>query len=57
MKDPESLSSTAFARQLRRDSTDAERLLWRHLRNRAVLALKFRRQHPVPPYFLDFACP
>jgi adenine-specific DNA-methyltransferase len=57
MKDPAPLSPTAFARRLRRESTDAERQLWRHLRNRAVLGLKFRRQHAIPPFFLDFACP
>jgi very-short-patch-repair endonuclease len=42
---------------LRRESTDAERALWCHLRNRALLGLKFRRQHSIPPFFLDFACP
>ncbi len=42
------------ARKLRRDSTEAEKLLWRALRE-AKLA-KFRRQMPVGPYFTDFAC-
>lgn len=45
-----------FARQLRNEQTDAEHLLWRHLRNRQFLALKFRRQYPMPPYVLDFYC-
>jgi very-short-patch-repair endonuclease len=44
------------ARQLRYDMTDAEQLLWRHLRLRQLLGLKFRRQHPVGSYILDFAC-
>ncbi|MFA6040303.1 MAG: endonuclease domain-containing protein [Methylophilus sp.] len=44
------------ARQLRHDMTDAEQLLWRHLRMRQLLGLKFRRQHPVGSYILDFAC-
>lgn len=44
------------ARQLRHGHTDAEALLWRHLRNRQMLGLKFRRQHPIGPYFADFAC-
>jgi very-short-patch-repair endonuclease len=35
--------------------TDAERILWRHLRNRA-LGVTFRRQHPIEPYVADFAC-
>ena len=47
---------TGFARHLRRSMTDAERELWHHLRNRAFMGHKFRRQHPVGPYFLDFAC-
>jgi primosomal protein N' (replication factor Y) len=43
------------ARRLRRENTDAEGALWRLLRSRS-LGHKFRRQHPVPPYVLDFAC-
>ena len=46
----------SFARQLRRDQTDAERLLWRLLRNQRFCGLKFRRQHPIEPYVLDFYC-
>ena len=44
------------ARQLRHRHTDAEALLWQHLRNRQLLGLKFRRQHPIGPCFADFAC-
>ena len=47
--------SIEFAHQLRRNQTEAESLLWRHLRNRN-LGYKFRRQHPMPPYTLDFFC-
>nr|WP_298129178.1 endonuclease domain-containing protein [uncultured Pseudoxanthomonas sp.] len=43
-------------RRLRRDQTDAERLLWQHLRDRRLLGWKFRRQHRIGPYFADFAC-
>ena len=57
MTNPTPIGPIAFARRLRRESTHAERLLWRHLRNRALLGLKFRRQHALPPFFLDFACP
>ena len=46
----------AFARELRQNETDAERLLWRLLRNRSLAGAKFRRQHPFPPYVLDFFC-
>ena len=44
------------ARRLRRDSTDAERLLWRHLRDRVAIGAKVRRQHPIGPYVVDFVC-
>jgi very-short-patch-repair endonuclease len=44
------------ARALRQRMTDAERLLWRHLRNRALGGWKFRRQYPVGPYIVDFVC-
>ena len=44
------------ARQLRRFQTDAEKHLWRSLRNRGVAGCKFRRQHPVGPYVCDFVC-
>ena len=45
-----------FARTLRKQMTDAEHRLWYHLRNRAFLNQKFRRQHPVGPYIVDFVC-
>ncbi|MEJ5127743.1 endonuclease domain-containing protein [Comamonas sp. MYb21] len=44
------------ARALRHASTTAEQLLWRHLRNRQLAGAKFRRQHPLGPYILDFVC-
>ena len=44
------------ARELRQHQTDAEALLWSHLRGRQLLGLKFRRQHAIAPYFADFAC-
>jgi very-short-patch-repair endonuclease len=44
------------ARQLRRDHTWAERLVWRWLRDRRFSSYKFRRQHPFGPYILDFFC-
>jgi very-short-patch-repair endonuclease len=45
------------ARALRKRMTDAERLLWRHLRNRELGGWKFRRQYPVGPFIVDFICP
>ena len=44
------------ARALRRDMTDAERRLWAALRHRRLRHLKFRRQHPLGPFIVDFAC-
>jgi len=44
------------ARRLRTGQTDAEQYLWQLLRNRAFGGHKFRRQHPIPPYVLDFYC-
>lgn len=44
------------ARTLRLNATDVEKKLWQHLRDRQLLGHKFRRQHPVGPYVLDFAC-
>ena len=44
------------ARRLRRNSTDAERVLWHELRGRRFKTAKFRRQQRVGPYILDFYC-
>ena len=44
------------ARDLRKQQTDAERLLWSRLRNRQLAGFKFRRQYPIAPYIVDFAC-
>lgn len=44
-----------FARELRGNATDAERALWPALRSEQ-LGARFRRQHAVGPYVLDFAC-
>ena len=44
------------ARTLRRTGTEPEQLLWTALRNGQIGGLKFRRQHPVGPYVVDFFC-
>ena len=53
------------ARKLRKEMTDAEKLLWKYLRNRNFKGLKFHRQHPIiydvinnnPKYFIpDYYC-
>ena len=45
-----------YARQLRRDMTKAEKVLWEHLRARRFMDLKFRRQHPILEFIADFYC-
>ncbi|MHB9074107.1 MAG: endonuclease domain-containing protein [Desulfobaccales bacterium] len=45
-----------FARTLRKQMPDAERRLWRHLRNRELGGWKFRGQYPVGPFIVDFIC-
>jgi len=45
-----------FARKRRKKSTDAEKRLWRLLRDRRFEDFKFRRQYPSGIYFLDFYC-
>ena len=47
---------TKFARMLRRQQTDAERKLWTYLRAGRLCGMKFRRQHPIGPYCVDFCC-
>lgn len=45
-----------YAKNLRQNMTPQEQLLWRFLRNRRFAHYKFRRQHPVGPFIVDFAC-
>jgi very-short-patch-repair endonuclease len=45
------------ARNLRQKQTDAEQTLWRHLRARRLQGWKFRRQHQLGSYIVDFVCP
>jgi very-short-patch-repair endonuclease len=52
-----SVDARNFARQLREKSTDAEKRLWRLLRDRRFSEFKFRRQYACGSYFLDFYCP
>ena len=42
------------ARELRRELTPIEAILWQRLRSRRLAGLKFRRQHPVGPFITDF---
>jgi very-short-patch-repair endonuclease len=47
---------TKVAKNLRKKSTDAERLLWRHLRAKRLAGFKFRRQQPIENFVVDFIC-
>ncbi|UYO49104.1 DUF559 domain-containing protein [Rhodopseudomonas palustris] len=44
------------ARELRKKSTDAERLMWGELRDKKLNGFSFKRQVPIGPYIGDFAC-
>jgi len=44
-------------RELRNNSTDAEKKLWQHLKGKQLAGFKFRRQHSIDSYVLDFYCP
>jgi very-short-patch-repair endonuclease len=45
-----------IARRLRRDMTEAEKVMWRILRARQLAGYKFRRQEPIGRYVVDFVC-
>jgi len=51
-----SLDHRRTTRELRRRLTEAEGLLWERLRDRRLGGLKFRRQHPVGRFVVDFYC-
>lgn len=45
-----------FAKFMRHTATDAEHLMWQILRAKRFMNLKFRRQHVIEPYIVDFYC-
>jgi very-short-patch-repair endonuclease len=51
-----SQGSKSRARALRAAETDAEKALWRVLRDRRLQSTKWRRQVPIGPYIADFVC-
>ena len=53
---PANRSRTERSGDLRSRQTKAESLIWTVLRAKRLAGLKFRRQHPTGPYFVDFAC-
>ena len=50
------MDATSRVRQLRTNSTNAEKVLWRLLRDRQFEGYKFRRQSPIGQYIVDFVC-
>ncbi|TAK07953.1 MAG: DUF559 domain-containing protein [Candidatus Manganitrophaceae bacterium] len=50
-------SNRDLKRRLRSDMTPAEKQLWSRLSSRQFQSLKFRRQHGIGPYIVDFYCP
>ena len=45
-----------FAKSIRHTATDAEHFMWQLLRAKRFMNLKFRRQHLIKPYIVDFYC-
>ena len=54
---PKHRYNVSAARELRARQTPAEAILWGALRNRRPAGLRFRRQHPIGPFVVDFCCP
>lgn len=50
------LNLTETAKNLRKHSTDAERLLWSRLRTKQLSGYKFRRQEQIGRFIVDFVC-
>ncbi|MFG0284862.1 MAG: endonuclease domain-containing protein [Phycisphaerales bacterium JB039] len=55
-RNSDSNSARDRARSLRREATLPERKLWSYLKDRRLAGLKFRRQHPLDRYTVDFFC-
>ena len=50
------MADLKLARHFRKTQTWAEKLVWKWLRDRRFSLYKFRRQHPLDVYYLDFFC-
>ncbi|MGQ0532498.1 MAG: endonuclease domain-containing protein, partial [Caulobacteraceae bacterium] len=50
------VDAVVLARSLRKSMTPAERALWQELRRASLEGSHFRRQTPIGPYIVDFAC-
>ncbi|MHB8132761.1 MAG: endonuclease domain-containing protein [Anaerolineaceae bacterium] len=45
-----------ISKEFRKTPTPSEEKLWRFLSNKRMLGYKFRRQHPIGPFIVDFCC-
>ena len=45
-----------LAKELRKEETEAEKILWKRLNRNQILGLQFRRQHPINVFVADFYC-
>jgi very-short-patch-repair endonuclease len=48
---------TDLARNFRKEATESEKAVWKMVRDRQLLGLKFRRQHVIDGFIVDFYCP
>ncbi len=49
-----SRNTKPFARELRKNQTEAEELLWSRIRRKQILGVQFKRQRPIDRYIVDF---
>jgi len=47
---------TKYSKKLRKNQTEAEKIIWRYLRDRRILNCKFKRQTIIGSYIVDFTC-
>jgi very-short-patch-repair endonuclease len=45
-----------MAKELRKEETEAEKMLWKKLNKKQIMGLHFRRQHPINMFIADFYC-
>ncbi|MBR2325981.1 MAG: endonuclease domain-containing protein [Alistipes sp.] len=57
MEHPQKERLLQIRKELRKNLTPAEATLWSQIKARNIKGYKWRRQHPVGPYILDFYCP
>jgi len=47
---------TKLAKGLRKNSTEAEKIIWQRIRSKQLNGFKFKRQQPIGCYIVDFVC-